>query len=201
MADAAQCVQRQSKHEGPAKTAPKAKRRRSATNHVTPPDQPREPADAMPAIPAPASDQQIHHPAAAAAAAQPAAQAVAAAPQQAIGQLTPAGQPAPSIPPQQEDPFITAVRILMQQGLPEAKARAALQSVPTAGKSLEGCVGSAQTDSLHQCNYLSAHDPLHMHAWVLALLARYRAVSSTSVPDRRSIRFVRSLKSRELMLT
>ncbi|EIE23735.1 hypothetical protein COCSUDRAFT_63260 [Coccomyxa subellipsoidea C-169] len=91
----------------------------------------------MPAIPAPASDQQIHHPAAAAAA-QLAAQAGAAAPQQAVGQTMPAGQPAPSNPPQQEDPFITAVRILMQQGLPEAKARAALQSVPTAGKSLEG---------------------------------------------------------------
>lgn len=40
----------------------------------------------------------------------------------------------------QEDPFNTALHMLTQQGMPEVKAKAALQSVSAEGKSLEECV-------------------------------------------------------------
>ncbi|KAK9905522.1 hypothetical protein WJX75_001518 [Coccomyxa subellipsoidea] len=73
-----------------------------------------------------------------------AGQAPAGSPQQVLPQPAPVAQAAAiHPPPQQEDPFVTAIRLLMQQGLPEAKARAALQRVPAAGRTLEGWVIAA----------------------------------------------------------
>ncbi len=50
-----------------------------------------------------------------------------------------AAQPAAIVQAPQDDPFETALQMLTQQGMHETQAKAALQTVPAAGKSLEEC--------------------------------------------------------------
>lgn len=145
MADAGQCAQKQPKHEG---SMPKVKRRSSGDKHGRHPHLPTAPSHAASAVAGSAGGHQNHHPVQGSshAAAQPAGQAPAGSPQQVLPQPAPVAQAAAiHPPPQQEDPFVTAIRLLMQQGLPEAKARAALQSVPAAGRTLDGCADHAGT--------------------------------------------------------
>lgn len=136
MADAAAIIQDQPRHE--KRTKATARKQSTAAKPVASPDHPAgssgAPADAQVGERTDRhQDVQDFPKSSTPGAEQAASSALGEAGQQGVH----AAQPAAIVQVPQEDPFTTALHMLTQQGMPEAKAKAALQTVSAAGKSLE----------------------------------------------------------------
>lgn len=141
MAETAADVQRQPQHGEDARATPAAERSSAALKVVAPPQHGIDSSPSAPACAAPAGFDRSEQPVQGSPqiGAQPGQPATLIAPQQAAQQPPQTAQGPSGAQAPQRDPFIIALKMLVQQGLPEATARSALENVKPNGQTLEEC--------------------------------------------------------------